>query len=54
MVCPLVRIDARLEYKLKSLAKHNAIVERLRSEIKIIESEKSFMYFQMMNGKGVY
>lgn len=54
MVCPLVRLDARLEHKLKALAKHHQICENLKRDIKIIESEKRFVYFQLMSGKGVY
>lgn len=49
-----MRLDARLDHKLKALSKHHRIVEILKEEIRVIESEKRFTYFQMMNGKGVY
>lgn len=54
MVCPLVKLDKTLEYKFRVLSKHLRIVENLKREIEVIESEKRFTYFQMMGGKGVY
>lgn len=55
MVCPTVRVEARLDYKYKSLKKHLAIVEDLKSDIKVLETERRFVYFHLMGGgKGVY
>lgn len=50
-ICPLVKLDARLEHKLKALARHHKIVENLKHEIKVIESEKHFIYSRMMGEK---
>jgi hypothetical protein len=54
LVCPLVQLDARLEHKLKSLSKHHQICEGLREDIKHLQSQKRYIYFQMMNGRGIY
>ena len=54
MVSPLTYVEARLEHKYNSLKKHVDIVNSLKREIKILETEKSFVYFQLMNGRGVY
>ena len=54
MVCSLVVLDARLEHKMKALNKHMRICQELKKDIKNIEDEKKYVYFQMMNGKGVY
>ena len=54
MICPSVQVEARLEQKYNSLRKHAAIVEGLKKDIKVLEIEKRFVYFHLMNGKGVY
>lgn len=54
MVCPLKVLDARLDHKMKSLDKHMRICHELKKDIQNIENEKTFIYFHMMNGKGVY
>lgn len=54
MICPSVHVEARLEYKNKSLKKHLAIVEDLKKDIRVLETEKRFVYFHLMGGKGVY
>jgi flagellar biosynthesis chaperone FliJ len=46
-----MQLDARLEHKLKSLAKYHKIVEDLRRDIYVIKSEKEHAYFHLMNGK---
>ena len=54
MVCPLVILDEKLEYKMKSLEKHMRICQGLKKEIFDLQNEKKFTYFQLMGGKGVY
>lgn len=54
MVSPSVYVEVRLENKYKSLKKHLAIVADLKNDIKVLETEKRFVYFNLMNGRGVY
>lgn len=54
MVCHSVRVEAKIEYKFKALKKHLAIVEDLKRDIRVLETEKRFVYFHLMGGKGVY
>lgn len=53
-VCLTVQLDARLEHKLKALAKHHQICEALRQDIRVIESEKHFVYSNLMKGRGAF
>jgi len=54
VICPLVKLDARLEHKLKSLAKYHGICESLKQDIRVIESEKRYLYSHLMNKREVY
>ena len=54
MICPSVQIEARLSHKFNALKKHAAIVEDLKKEIKILETEKHFVYFHLMSARKSY